>query len=114
MVLRLPMTRTTQEIERDIADHRQRLAELQGELHRARQSEAMQTAATERKRQTMQRVFGWLQAGEWVAGCGGRMYWHREGQPLVRPATADDLEALDSLVDAGIVERGTALRRVSQ
>ena len=87
----------------ELARTQARVADLERQLIEAQTMES----AEARRREHMRTVMARLRQGQWVAGDGGRMWWHKDGQVCIDRATADELDALDSLATAGVVESGT-------
>ena len=90
----------------ELDDQRRRLLQ---ELAEAQRMEVVRSEKTRRRRELTTEVLARLEAGEWVAGCA-RLWWCRDGEGPVRRADADELEILDSLAQAGVVERGVVGR----
>ena len=100
------MTRTVADIKSDITEHEKELARLRCELREATISEQMQNASSERMRKVKARVIARLESGYRVIGFNGRFWWGSEQDPVKERATGDEMQALDELAEAGIVERG--------
>lgn len=101
--------KTTTQLQSELHELDQQRSCLYQQLEVARRREAIRAEATRKKRQIAKEVLARLDQGEWVAGTA-RLWWCREGAGPVRRADADELEILDALVRAGVVERGVVGR----
>ena len=83
---------------------RSRVADLESQL---REAVAMESAQ-DRRREQMRAVMARLRAGQWASGIQGRIWWHDNSQVLIERATADELDALHTLADQGVVQTAGA------
>ena len=80
------------------------VADLESQL---REAIAMESAEAHRREQ-MQAVMARLRAGQWASGIQGRIWWHDNSQVMLERATLDEVDALQTLADQGIVQTAGA------
>ena len=83
---------------------RSRVADLESQL---REAIAMESAQ-DRRREQMRAVMARLRAGQWASGIQGRIWWHDNSRVLIERATADELDALHTLAEQGVVQTAGA------
>lgn len=101
---------TSTTIRRHLEAAREKLAQAQDHVSRLEQQlREAQTleSANARRREQMRAVMARLRSGQWVSGSNGRLWWHKETQTCMEPATPDELDALNALVAQGVVDSGT-------
>lgn len=111
------MTRTTQEIKRDITEiqteigiRRQRLVDLQDELCRAQQRESIRAHADAHRRQTAKNVLMAMKAGYLIVQGSTGFWWYCNTKGLIQRATPHELDVVDQMVADGIIKRETTRR----
>ena len=101
---------TTTTISRHLQGARKTLAQTQARVtdleRQLREARAMELADA-RRREQMCAVMARMRSGQWVSGSDNRMWWHRDGQTCVELATPDELDALNSLAQQGIINTGS-------